>query len=184
MISLVWVAKVKRKWLSLLILNLFILYVMAETLEKASGTKEEMYQTLVPQIESLIADEPDMIANMANVAAALMETFRFWWVGFYRVMDDQLVLAPFQGPLACTRIGYGKGVCGTAWKEARTVIVPDVDDFPGHIACSSASRSEIVVPLFRGEQVVAVLDIDSERLATFDRIDARYLQQICQLLGR
>ncbi len=156
---------------------------MAETLEKVSGTKEEMYRVLVPQIKSLLEDETDPIANMANVAAALMETFRFWWVGFYRVMDDQLVLAPFQGPLACTRIGYGRGVCGTAWKEARTVIVPDVDAFPGHIACSSASRSEIVVPIFQGGQVTAVLDIDSDRLSTFDDVDAQYLQQICRLLG-
>lgn len=157
---------------------------MAETLQKSDGTKEQKYQTLVPQIESLIADETDPIANMANVAAALMETFRFWWVGFYRVVDRQLVLAPFQGPLACTRIGYGRGVCGTAWREARTVIVPDVDAFPGHIACSSASRSEIVVPIFQGGQVVAVLDIDSDYLATFDDTDAKYLQQICQMLGR
>ena len=156
---------------------------MAETLEKVSGTKEEMYRVLVPQIKSLLEDETDPIANMANVAAALMETFRFWWVGFYRVMDDQLVLAPFQGPLVCTRIGYGRGVCGTAWKEARTVIVPDVDAFPGHIACSSASRSEIVVPIFQGGQVTAVLDIDSDRLSTFDDVDAQYLQQICRLLG-
>ncbi len=156
---------------------------MAETLEKVSGTKEEMYRVLVPQIKSLLEDETDPIANMANVAAAIMETFRFWWVGFYRVMDGQLVLAPFQGPLACTRIGYGRGVCGTAWKEARTVIVPDVDAFPGHIACSSASRSEIVVPIFQGGQVTAVLDIDSDRLSTFDDVDAQYLQQICRLLG-
>ncbi len=156
---------------------------MAETLEKVNGTKEEMYLVLVPQIKSLLEDETDLIANMANVAAALMETFRFWWVGFYRVMDGQLVLAPFQGPLACTRIGYGRGVCGTAWKEARTVVVPDVDTFPGHIACSSASRSEIVVPVFQGGQVTAVLDIDSDRLAAFDDVDAQYLQQICQLLG-
>lgn len=156
---------------------------MAETLLKAEGSKQERYETLLPQIASLIEHESDEIANMANVAAALMETFRFWWVGFYRVQGQQLVLSPFQGPLACTRIGYGKGVCGTAWKEARTVVVPDVDAFPGHIACSSASRSEIVVPLFRQGEVTAVLDIDSEHLNTFDETDAHYLELLCRMMG-
>lgn len=156
---------------------------MAETLLKAAGSKKEQYETLLPQIASLIEHERDEIANMANVAAALMETFRFWWVGFYRVKGDELVLSPFQGPLACTRIGFGKGVCGTAWKEARTILVPDVDAFPGHIACSSASRSEIVVPLFHGKEVTAVLDIDSEQLGMFDDTDARYLERIAQMLS-
>lgn len=157
---------------------------MAETLLKAEGGKKEQYETLLPQIASLIENESDEIANMANVAAAIMETFRFWWVGFYRVADNQLVLSPFQGPLACTRIKYGKGVCGTAWKEARTVIVPDVDAFPGHIACSSASRSEIVVPITRQGEVVAVLDIDSEHLNMFDETDAHYLERIAKMLSR
>lgn len=158
---------------------------MAETLYIAeSADKEARYEALLPQIASLVEDEEDDIANMANVAAALMETFRFWWVGFYRVIGNQLVLAPFQGPLACTRIGYGKGVCGTAWKKARTVVVPDVDRFPGHIACSSASRSEIVVPLQRSGTVYAVLDIDSERLSCFDEVDARYLEQVARLISK
>lgn len=157
---------------------------MAETLQKAEGSKQEQYETLLPQIASLIEAETDEVANMANVAAAIMETFRFWWVGFYRVKEKQLVLSPFQGPLACTRIGYGKGVCGTAWKEARTIIVPDVETFPGHIACSSASCSEIVIPLFRQGEVFAVLDIDSEYLNTFDETDAHYLECIGKLLSR
>jgi GAF domain-containing protein len=124
----------------------------------------------------------DIIANMANMAAMLHENFGFWWTGFYRVMNNELVLGPFQGPLACTRIAYGRGVCGTAWKERRTIVVPDVEEFPGHIACSAASRSEIVVPIMQNGEVIAVLDIDSENLATFDQTDAEYLQQMVSML--
>lgn len=155
---------------------------MAENLIISAGNKEQQYQTLFPQIESLLAGENDTIANMANVAAALKQTFNFFWVGFYIVKDDMLVLAPFQGPIACTRIRYGKGVCGTAWKEATTQIVPDVDLFPGHIACNSDSKSEIVVPVIRDGKVVAVLDIDSDELNSFDETDAVYLEKICQLI--
>ena len=158
---------------------------MAEELLIAEGSKQERYEALLPQIASVVEDEPDMIANMANVAAMLHETFSFWWTGFYRVIDDMLVLGPFQGPMACTRIKRGKGVCGTSWAEERTVVVPDVEQFPGHIACSSASRSEVVVPLFDAERrVTGVLDIDSAQLATFDDVDAHYLQQVAALLMR
>ena len=153
---------------------------MAENLIISVGNKEQQYQTLFPQIESLLAGENDTIANMANVAAALKQTFNFFWIGFYIVKDDMLVLAPFQGPIACTRIRYGKGVCGTAWKEAATQIVPDVDLFPGHIACNSDSKSEIVVPVIRDGKVVAVLDID--KLNSFDETDAVYLEKICRLI--
>lgn len=155
---------------------------MAENLIISIGNKEQQYQTLFPQIESLLAGENNTIANMANVAAALKQTFNFFWVGFYIVKDDMLVLAPFQGPIACTRIRYGKGVCGTAWKEATTQIVPDVDLFPGHIACNSDSKSEIVVPVIRDGKVVAVLDIDSDKLNSFDETDAVYLEKICRLI--
>lgn len=152
---------------------------MAEELFIMRSDKQGMYEDLYPQVASLIAGETDLVANMANIAAALKQTFGFFWVGFYTVKEDQLVLSPFQGPIACTRIKYGKGVCGTAWKEARTVIVPDVDAFPGHIACSSASRSEIVVPVLDKEgKVIAVLDIDSDRLDSFDETDALYLEKI------
>lgn len=154
---------------------------MAEELIVKEGSKEELYQSLVPQIEALIKGESDLVANMANVVAALKQTFGFFWVGFYIAKEDMLVLAPFQGPIACTRIRYGKGVCGTAWKEAKTVVVPDVDQYPGHIACSSASRSEIVVPVIRNGEVKAVLDIDSDILNTFDSTDAFYLEKICDL---
>lgn len=156
---------------------------MAEELIITSGNKKEKYETLVSQIESLLGNETDFIANMANVAAALKQTFGFFWVGFYRVADQQLVLAPFQGPIACTRIRKGKGVCGTAWAENRTLIVPDVDLFPGHIACNSASRSEIVVPLFKEEEVIAVLDIDSDTLNCFDETDAFYLEKITEKIS-
>lgn len=156
---------------------------MADNLIVSEGNKEQQYQTLLPQIESLLAGEPDVTANMANVAAALKQTFNFFWVGFYVVKEEMLVLAPFQGPIACTRIRFGKGVCGTAWKEARTLIVPDVDLFPGHIACSSDSRSEIVVPVIREGKVVAVLDIDSDELNSFDQVDAVYLEKVCRLLS-
>jgi len=149
-----------------------------EELIIAGQTKKEQYETLLPQIASVIEDEPDMIANMANIAAMLHETFHFWWTGFYRVIGDKLVLGPFQGPLACTRIALGRGVCGTAWKEKRTLVVEDVLQFPGHIACSSASRSEIVVPMVVNDEVIGVLDIDSEHLATFDEVDAVYLERV------
>lgn len=155
---------------------------MAENLIINGGNKQEMYETLLPQLLSLTTGETDIVANMANVAAALKQTFDFFWVGFYRVKEEMLVLAPFQGPLACTRIRYGKGVCGTAWKEARTIIVPNVEQFPGHIACSSDSRSEIVVPVVRGGKVVAVLDIDSDKLNEFDEVDAEYLEKLCATL--
>ena len=145
-------------------------------------TKQETYQTLLPQIESLVAGEPDPIANMANVAAALHEAFGFWWTGFYRVENQQLVLGPFQGPIACTRIPYGKGVCGTAWQRAETVIVPNVHNFPGHIACSSASIRESVVPILHDGKVIAVLDIDSKDFNTFDEIDKKYLEKIVAFL--
>ena len=154
---------------------------MAEHLEIAQGGKAEKYEVLYRQIASLMEDEPDGIANMANVSAMIQDTFHFWWTGFYRVMDGVLVLGPFQGPLACTRIKYGKGVCGTAWKEDRTQLVPDVELFPGHIACSSASRSEIVVPLHHQGEVSGVLDIDSELLATFDETDQEWLEKIAAL---
>lgn len=143
--------------------------------------KEQKYEELVAQAKALSEAETDEIALMANVAAIIHETFHFWWTGFYRVVGDELVLGPFQGPLACTRIKFGRGVCGTAWKEKRSVIVPDVEEFPGHIACSSASKSEIVVPIFCNDEVVAVLDIDSEKLATFDDTDKKYLEKITML---
>ena len=155
---------------------------MAEHLKINGNSKEEKYATLLPQLKSLIEAEDDVIANMANVAACIMETFHFWWVGFYRVIDNSLVLGPFQGPLACTRIKRGKGVCGTAWDKAQTIVVEDVEKFPGHIACSSASRSEIVVPIFdRNNHVVAVLDIDSEHLNTFDSTDKKWLEEVVRL---
>lgn len=156
---------------------------MAEDLFISIGSKAEKYQTLLPQIKSLIEGEPDLIANLANVSAALKETFGFFWAGFYLVKEDELVLGPFQGPIACTRIKKGRGVCGTAWAEDETQIVPDVDAFPGHIACSSLSRSEIVVPLKREDgEVWGVLDVDSEQLNTFDETDARFLEEVCSWL--
>ena len=155
---------------------------MAEELHIAQGSKEEKYALLYKQIAALVENESDCIANMANVAAMIHETFRFWWTGFYRVAGEQLVLGPFQGPLACSRIKFGRGVCGTAWKEACTQVVPDVEQFPGHIACSSASKREIVVPLFKENEVVAVLDIDSEDLATFDETDRLWLEKIVEIL--
>ena len=147
--------------------------------------KEEQYKLLVSQIASLIEGEKDLIAVMSNVAAAIHQTMGFWWTGFYRVADGELVLGPFQGPVACMHIAFGKGVCGTAWQRAETVIVPDVEQFPGHIACSSASRSEIVVPVFGIDgKVAAVLDIDSDQLATFDETDRKYLEEICTLINQ
>mgnify|MGYP003522641532 FL=1 len=144
--------------------------------------KIKRYELLYEQVKALINKENDDIANMANVAAIIHEAFNFWWTGFYRVIDKELVLGPFQGPVACTRITYGRGVCGTAWKEEETIIVEDVHQFPGHIACSSASKSEIVVPIFKDNQVVAVLDIDSEKLATFDNVDKEWLEKIVNLI--
>jgi len=155
---------------------------MAENLLIAEGGKEQKYALLYKQIASLVEGENDTIANMANVAAMIHFTFGFWWTGFYRVAGEELVLGPFQGPLACSRIKYGRGVCGTAWREQQTQVVPDVEQFPGHIACSSMSRSEIVVPVWRGEEIVAVLDIDSEHLATFDEVDKEWLERIVALL--
>ena len=155
---------------------------MSEQLIISGETKQERYEALLPQIKAVVEDEPDLIANMANVAAMLHETFGFWWTGFYRVEGEELVLGPFQGPMACARIKKGRGVCGTAWAEAQTQVVPDVDQFPGHIACSSASRSEIVVPIFKEGEVIAVLDIDSAQLNTFDQTDRRYLEQVVEML--
>lgn len=155
---------------------------MAESLVISQGTKAERYETLFPQMASLLQDEDDLIAAMANMAAAITQTFGFFWVGFYRVLAGTLVLGPFQGPIACTRIAFGKGVCGTAWKEGRTLIVPDVEAFPGHIACSSASRSEIVVPIKKAGEVIAVLDIDSDQLNSFDTVDQHHLEQLVTLL--
>ena len=155
---------------------------MAEELHIAQGGKEEKYALLYKQIAAVTESESDPIANMANVAAMIHYTFGFWWTGFYRVIGEELVLGPFQGPLACSRIAYGRGVCGTAWKEQRTQVVPDVELFPGHIACSSASKSEIVVPLLKDGEVVAVLDIDSEHLATFDETDKLWLERIMELM--
>ena len=150
---------------------------------KFQDPKEEKYKSIVPQIKSLVATECDFIANLANIAAVLKEVFDFFWVGFYLVKQDQLVLGPFQGPLACTRINYGRGVCGTAWKEGQTQLVADVELFPGHIACSSASRSEIVIPLIKDNEIIGVLDVDSDKLNDFDVIDKRYLENICMLIN-
>jgi GAF domain-containing protein len=155
---------------------------MAEDLIIASGSKTEKYQELIPQIKALIGSETDAIANLANVAAALKETFGFFWVGFYLVKSDELVLGPFQGPVACTRIQIGKGVCGASWQNKATIVVEDVEQFPGHIACSSLSKSEIVVPLFKDGTVIGVLDVDSESLNSFDSTDAHYLEELCRWL--
>lgn len=158
---------------------------MSETLIIPTGSsKIDKYKSILPQIEALIHGESDGVANMANISAALREAFGYFWVGFYVVKGQELVLGPFQGPIACTRIAYGKGVCGTAWKEARTVLVPDVDKFPGHIACSAASRSEIVVPVFKDGEVVMVLDVDSELLNDFDETDQIYLETLMHILEK
>jgi GAF domain-containing protein len=155
---------------------------MAEDLRITVGSKESQYDSILPQISSLIDGESDQIANMANICAALKEQFNFFWVGFYMIKDDELVLGPFQGPVACTRIKRGKGVCGSAWEQKKTIIVPDVDLFPGHIACSSASKSEIVIPIIRSGKVIGVLDVDSEELNSFDETDADYLLQILEFI--
>lgn len=155
---------------------------MENLIINTSTNKSEKYETLLPQIRNLIEGESNIIANLANIAAALKETFNFWWCGFYLVSDSELVLGPFQGPVACTRIAFGRGVCGSAWKEEKTIVVEDVDKFPGHIACSSLSRSEIVVPIKSKGNIVAVLDIDSEFLGTFDEIDAKYLEELCEII--
>jgi|SRR5690606_14506651 len=158
---------------------------MAESLfVPKAASKVEKYEAVVPQIEALITGEPDLYANLANIAAALKETFGFFWVGFYLVKGNQLVLGPFQGPIACTRINHGKGVCGTAWKEAKTQLVPDVDAFPGHIACSSDSKSEIVVPVFHQNAVAMVLDVDSDELGDFDETDQKYLEELMGILSK
>lgn len=156
---------------------------MAEDLKIVTDiSKEEQYRSLIPQIAALIEGEPDQIANLANIAAALKEQFGWFWVGFYLVKDGVLVLGPFQGPVACTRIQKGKGVCGASWLQEEILIVPDVEEFPGHIACAAASRSEIVLPLFKNGEVIGVLDVDSEHLAHFDEVDATYLKEIISLL--
>ncbi|TSA42416.1 MAG: GAF domain-containing protein [Chitinophagaceae bacterium] len=156
---------------------------MAEDLTLVTGNKTDMYESLVPQIEGLLNGEPDLIANLANIAAAIKEQFGWFWVGFYLVKGDELVLGPFQGPVACTRIRMGRGVCGTVWQKASTIIVDDVKKFPGHIACSSLSRSEIVVPLISNDQVMGVLDIDSSSLSSFDETDKFYLEKIIGMIS-
>lgn len=155
---------------------------MAEDLNILNGSKEDQYQNLLPQIKGLLEGESDLIANLANVSAALKEQFNFFWVGFYLVKNDELVLGPFQGPVACTRIKKGRGVCGTSWEQAKTIIVPDVEKFPGHIACSSLSKSEIVLPLFKDTTVIGVLDVDSSSLNSFDETDKTYLERIIELI--
>src|SRR5215210_6901937 len=155
---------------------------MAEDLQIAGGTKEEQYQALVPQIAGLLHGEEDLVANLANVAAALKEQFGWLWVGFYLVKKDELVLGPFQGPVACTRIKKGRGVCGSSWATGETLVVPDVEKFPGHIACSSLSKSEIVLPLWSNDQIIGVLDVDSVELNAFDETDKKYLEQVLRLI--
>ena len=156
---------------------------MAEDLQIITGNKAEQYTALIPQIKALLEGEPDLVANMANVVAALKEQFGWFWVGFYVVKQDELVLAPFQGPVACTRIKKGRGVCGSSWAQAKTLIVPDVEKFPGHIACSSLSKSEIVVPVIRNNEVVAVLDVDASEYDQFDETDQKYLEEIITLVN-
>src|SRR6476469_7469537 len=151
---------------------------MAEDLYIQQGTKEEQYKALLPQIKALVEGEEDLVANLANITGALKEQFNWLWVGFYLVKKDELVLGPFQGPIACTRIQKGRGVCGTSWAKAETLIVPDVEKFPGHIACNSLSRSEIVVPIIRNNKVIGVLDVDSKEPGHFDEIDKKYLEKI------
>ncbi len=158
---------------------------MAEDLKLTPGlSREQTYKELIPQIEALVCNENDLVANLANIAAALKESFGFLWIGFYIVKEDELVLGPFQGPVACTRIKKGKGVCGTAWMEKRSIIVPDVDQFPGHIACSSQSKSEIVLPVYKHEEVSLILDLDSDRLNDFSEIDEQYLMELIRIVER
>ena len=156
---------------------------MAEDLSIITGTKQEQYEALIPQINALIEGEPDLVANLANTVAALKEQFGWFWVGFYLVKKDELVLGPFQGPVACTRIKKGRGVCGESWAQEKTLIVPDVEKFPGHIACSSLSKSEIVIPVIRNNHVIGVLDVDSIELNDFNVVDKKYLEQIIDLLS-
>ncbi|OFZ25879.1 MAG: diguanylate cyclase [Bacteroidetes bacterium RIFCSPHIGHO2_02_FULL_44_7] len=156
---------------------------MTESLVLEKGNKAAVYASLLPQIKALVGDESDSTANLANVCAALKEAFGFFWVGFYLIKEGELVLGPFQGPIACTRISLGKGVCGSAWEQRRTLVVPDVDAFPGHIACSSLSKSEIVVPLIQNDVVIGVLDVDSDRLADFDDVDEHSLNELCTWLA-
>jgi GAF domain-containing protein len=156
---------------------------MSEDLKIVSGDKRENYLSIIPQIKALIEGEPDVVANMANTVAALKEQFNWFWVGFYMVKGNELVLGPFQGPVACTRIAYGRGVCGNSWKQAETLIVPDVEKFPGHIACSSLSKSEIVIPIIRSRTVIGLLDVDSENLDHFDYIDKKYLEEIINAIS-
>ena len=155
---------------------------MSEDLDISIGSKKEQYESLIPQIKGLLTGEPDLTANLANTAAALKQQFNWLWVGFYLVKNEELVLGPFQGPIACTRIKKGRGVCGTSWEQAKALIVADVEKFPGHIACSSLSRSEIVVPIIRNGQVLGVLDVDSDALDQFDATDQQYLEQIVELI--
>jgi L-methionine (R)-S-oxide reductase len=155
---------------------------MAESILITSTGKKEKYAELLPQLKALLEEESDLVASMANTAAALRYTMGFFWVGFYIVREDELVLGPFQGPVACVRIKKGKGVCGTCWQEEKTILVPDVEKFPGHIACNSESRSEIVVPVFSEKKIIAVLDVDSDKLSDFDQTDKEYLEQACALL--
>lgn len=155
---------------------------MAEDLSIVKGSKEEQYIGLLPQIEGLLTGESDLIANLANITAALKEQFGWLWVGFYIVKQDELVLGPFQGPVACTRIKKGRGVCGTSWQQSKTLIVPDVEKFPGHIACSSLSKSEIVIPIIKNDEVAGVLDVDSKDYDSFDITDQRYLEKIAEML--
>lgn len=156
---------------------------MAEDLFVSGENKTQLYQSLFPQIKALVGDEQNMVANLANISAALKSTFSFFWVGFYLVQNDELLLGPFQGSVACTRIAFGRGVCGASWKEKKTLLVPNVDEFPGHIACSSLSKSEIVVPIIKNGQVIAVLDVDSDKLDDFDETDKLYLEEICQWIA-
>jgi len=164
---------------------IFAVNIMAENLIKAAvgASKEDRYQTMIPQIKALVEGETDLIANISNIMAVLKETMNFFWVGVYFVKAEELVLGPFQGPLACTRIGYGKGVCGKAWQEGRVIVVPDVEQFPGHIACSSLSKSEIVLPVIVNDRVRMILDVDSDQLNDFDAIDAKYLTDVASILS-
>ena len=158
---------------------------MAEELIISSSTdKADQYKSLIPQIEALVTGEPDLTANLANIASALKYGMGFFWVGFYLVKDDELVLGPFQGPIACTRIRMGKGVCGTSWEKAETILVSNVDEFPGHIACSSDSKSEIVLPAFKDDEVALILDVDSDKLADFDEVDQKYLEQLMRVVEK